>query len=173
MNSNVGNEDNAGSWPHWLGRLLAGWRHRPGTAPGNTQEPAAEPEIKATEAILIIEIGAWRAGLLPRRLEQAGYTARVAQGVPAGLECLGQAPTPLVIVGGSRDPTIYRSLRRVSPAYILALVPDVTSDELTTVLDAGADDCQSSVISQAETVARAHALLRHPSQHPSSVCGPL
>lgn len=170
MNSNVGNEDNAGSWPHWLGRLLAGRRHRPGPAPGNTQEPAAEPEIKATEAILIIEIGAWRAGLLSRRLEQAGYTVQVAQGVPVGLERLRQAHAPLIIVGGSRDPTIYRSLRRVSPAYILALVPDVTSDELAAVLDAGADDCQSSVISQAETVARARALLRHPRPYPSPVC---
>jgi DNA-binding response OmpR family regulator len=121
-------------------------------------QPASSPSISAG-TVLIVETGEWTCGTLPRKLEQAGYAAQVAQETSA-LEALKRAPPVLLIVGGTPDPCLYRTLHYASPAPILALIPQGDEDQVLAAFAAGVDQCQTGHISGVEVVARARVLLR-------------
>ncbi len=110
--------------------------------------------------ILIIEVGDWTCGLLPRRLEQAGYATQIVRGGKAAMDILEHEPPILFIVGGSADLDLYRALHRASPAPIFALVPQEDEGHALVAFAAGVDQYQTNHIGSMEVVARARALLR-------------
>ena len=149
------------AWLRGLGRRLATWRHAAG-APAAGEAPAlAEGDQGASASILIVELGGWRSGALPDRLQKAGYRTRVVRGVPAALESHRREPVALCIVGGRVDFAACRTLHETLSAPVLAFVIYGDVEQAVTLLDAGADDCQASTISPQEVLARIRSLLQN------------
>ena len=144
-------------------RILAIFRP-PDVAPTREIQANGNRDTRTCERILIVEVGSWRCGTLPNLLLKAGYAPQLALGVPAALERLRQTPVSLCLVGGAVDCGAINTLRQVSQARVLALIPNAQAEHALASLEAGADDCQVSSISRDEVVARIHTLLR-----PSSV----
>jgi len=140
-------------------RILAIFRP-PGEVSSTKVQVTGPPDTSTGERILIVEVGSWRCGTLPNLLLKAGYVPQLALGVPAALERLRQTPVSLCLVGGAVDCGAINTLRQVSQARFLALIPNAQAEQALASLEAGADDCQLSSISRDEVVARIRALLR-------------
>jgi PleD family two-component response regulator len=135
---------------------------RPSPLAGQSPEPVVEERLpRSSGTILIVEVGGWTCGSLPILLRQVGYGAQVVRGREAVLGVLESVQPTLLIAGGTAGPNFYRALRHVSPAPILALVPEAGEDWVLAAFAAGVDDCQVGPISNREVVARARAILRH------------
>ena len=139
-------------------RILATFRP-PDVAPTRAIQVNGNQNTSTGERILIVEVGPWLCGTLPNVLQQAGYAPQVALGVPAALERLRQTQVSLCLVGGAVDCGIINTLRQVSQARVLALIPNAQPEQALASLEAGADDCQLSSISRDEVVARIRAAL--------------
>jgi DNA-binding response OmpR family regulator len=144
-----------------LRRRLAHWMHGPHSLPSHEVQAPVENCGGVRESILIVELGGWRCGGLCVQLEQAGFLARVVHGVAPAIQSCTQQPVSLCIVGGALDVAGCDALHQARPMPVLALIADANSDLAWSLLEAGADDCQASSISQAEVVARVRMLLRH------------
>ncbi len=129
--------------------------------PRSASQLGAQPAALApTGLILIVEADKWNGKALGCSLEQAGYSVQATQGETAALELLKRESPTLLVVGGAPDPAFYRSLRRASSAFILALIPQGNEEQVLAAFAAGVDQCQTGYLSNAEGVARIRALLR-------------
>jgi len=141
-----------------LERLL----RRPTPLPEQSPEPVVEERLpRSSGMILIIEAGGWMCGSLPLQLRQVGYGAQVVRGRETALDALKLMQPTLLIAGGTAGLRFYRTLRRASPAPILALVPEADEERVLAAFAAGVEDCQVGPISNGEVVARVRAILRH------------
>ena len=146
-----------------LKRLLRGFSSltrrvpRPARKQTNTPtDPPHDPEGK----IMLVEVGGYACGSLPRLLGQSGHETQVVQGREAALDALECQEPGLIIVEGTADLGFYHALRRVSAAPILALAPEGDIGQAEAAFAAGVDQFQAGSISSNEATARAHALLR-------------
>lgn len=110
--------------------------------------------------VLLIEVGEWKAGALPKLLERIGYQVQMVQAHKAGRELLEREHPKLLIVGGRANPDLYRMLRQASVAPIFALAPWEDEGQMLDAFAAGVDDYQAGPIGSSEVVARARSMLR-------------
>ncbi len=146
-----------------LGKLL---RPRASSAVQALEPALREHPPRPNGVILIIEVEGWTCGALPIQIELTGYEVRVVRGGVA-VESLRLMRPILLIVGGATSLTFYRSLRRASPAPILALVPEADEEWVLDAFSSGVDDCQVGPIGSGEIVARVRAILRRLGRGPS------
>ena len=124
--------------------------------------------------VLIVEDEADLAAALRRLLEEAGFSADVADDGEAGLTLALDEAYDLVVLDlmlprlqGERIIAELRTRRRGVPVLVLT-ARDLVADRVR-VLDAGADDYVMKPFEPAELVSRCRALVRRTTGHSSSV----
>ena len=127
---------------------------------GKQTNTPTDPPLDSDGKILLVEVGGYASGSLPRLLGQSGHETRVVQGREAALDILKRQEPGLIIVEGTADLGFYHTLRRLSSAPILALAPEGDVAQVEAAFAAGVDQFQAGPISTDEASARAHALLR-------------
>ena len=124
--------------------------------------------------VLIVEDEADLAAALKRLLEEAGFSADIADDGEAGLTLALDEAYDLVVLDlmlprlqGERIVAELRTRRRAVPVLVLT-ARDLVADRVR-VLDAGADDYVMKPFEPAELVSRCRALVRRAIGHSSSV----
>jgi DNA-binding response OmpR family regulator len=147
-----------------LKRLRLKERIQPGLVSAGDGHSQGQQRVTGSgELVLFVKVGKWDFGALVPLIEQYGYRARVAQGYKDALMFLEREHPGLLVVGGSAESELYRSLRRVSRAHIFALAPWNDERQMLEAFAAGVDDYQGGYVGSREFVARARALLRRAS----------